>query len=149
MAFYGVLSGVSGKIPGKLWDNFRIYFPEMFLKFLGFQAPERQTCREPQVDTALDLVPTFWAGCFSRRGHLTSRVCAQRLLLGNLEEITLKGQRISLEHVHNLIMLHLGLVVNAFCLLQWEQTWQRLERKVLVKFQGILGNSSKSKVEFK
>ena len=33
-------------------------------KFYDFRHRERQTCREPWVDTGLHLFPTFCAGCF-------------------------------------------------------------------------------------
>ena len=36
------------------------------LKFSDFRHRERQTCRKHWVHTALDLVPTFCAGCFSK-----------------------------------------------------------------------------------
>ena len=68
MAVCGMRSGVaeenSGKVPGKLLEKF---CPKHeMLHILGFRAPGRQTCREPWVDTARDLVPTFRAGCFSK-----------------------------------------------------------------------------------
>ena len=41
----------------------RADFSECF-RFQDFGQGEKQTCREPWVDTALHLVPTFCAGCF-------------------------------------------------------------------------------------
>ena len=62
VAVSGVFAGVLEKIPGKLLENFsRIV---KCYKFWDFGHRERQTCREPWVHTARDLVPTFQVGCF-------------------------------------------------------------------------------------
>ena len=60
----GVLQGNSGKVPGKLLENFsRI---AKCYKFWDFGHRERQTCREPWVDTAGTLSPPSVRGVFCR-----------------------------------------------------------------------------------
>ena len=58
----GLPEANSSKIAGKLLENFsRI---ARCLKFYDFGNQIRQTCREPWVDTAVNLDPTFCVGFF-------------------------------------------------------------------------------------
>ena len=70
--FSGVPEQTSRKVPGKLLEK----FPRIanFYKFQGFGHRERQTCREPWVDTALDLVPHSVWGVFRNRQLQPSRI---------------------------------------------------------------------------
>ena len=65
MAVSRLLSGLPEEISEKSRHKFGTFTNYTMLKLLGFRAPQkRQTCHEPWVDTALELVPTFSARCF-------------------------------------------------------------------------------------
>ena len=66
LMFVGCVRGFSRKTPGKSKETCWISFPESqnARKKQDFGHRELQTCREPGVDIALDLVPAFCAGCF-------------------------------------------------------------------------------------
>ena len=67
MAVSGVFAGALQESSGKFRENCWNIFPNREMLYIwDFGHQERQTCCKHWVHTALDLVPTFHAGCFSK-----------------------------------------------------------------------------------